>query len=110
MVKALREAIVTDAELKLARALEREKIKFVAQKRLRGKNRKHLLDFYFPSRLVVQIDGRTHKTNTRKFLDEVQNSDLQQLGYVVLRFENNEIYDNLSGVVTTIKILLKSLT
>ena len=110
MVKAFRKAIVTDAELKLAHALEKEKIKFATQKRIRGKNRRHLIDFFFPPRLVVQIDGRTHETETRKILDEVQNADLQLVGYTVLRFGNDEIYNNLAGVVTAIKMLLKSLT
>ena len=51
-------------------------------------------------RLVIEIDGGQHAMNTE--YDDRRTRFLKAQGYVVLRFWNNEVIDNLDGVLTRI--------
>ena len=51
-------------------------------------------------RLVIEIDGGQHAMNTE--YDDRRTRFLNAQGYVVLRFWNNEVIDNLNGVLTRI--------
>jgi len=50
--------------------------------------------------LIVEIDGGQH--NERREQDEQRTSWLNAQGYSVLRFWNNEVVENMDGVLTTI--------
>ena len=52
-------------------------------------------------RLLVELDGATHggEAETR---DAARTRKLEALGYVVIRFQNDEVYRNLDGVCDTI--------
>lgn len=60
-----------------------------------------ILDFYCPeARLVVEIDGGQHADNITG--DALRTDCLERRGLKVLRFWNNEVTDNIEGVLETI--------
>jgi very-short-patch-repair endonuclease len=50
-------------------------------------------------KLVIEVDGGQHSLNTS---DETRTRYLQADGYRVLRFWNNDVIENMSGVLSTI--------
>ncbi len=50
-------------------------------------------------RLIVEVDGATHSTTTEHRKDEIRTAAREAEGYRVLRFWNDDIYDNLPGVL-----------
>jgi very-short-patch-repair endonuclease len=57
--------------------------------------------------LVVELDGGQHAEQT-KARDERRDAVLQRAGYRVLRFWNNEVMENLEGVLMTIDSALRT--
>jgi very-short-patch-repair endonuclease len=49
--------------------------------------------------LVVELDGEQHATDKR---DVVRDRWLRDRGYGVLRFWNNDVFENIDGVLETI--------
>ena len=63
----------------------------------------YFVDFACRDRaLVIEIDGATHSTEQELWRDAKRSSELQQLGYSVMRFTNDAIYTNLDGVMETV--------
>lgn len=59
-----------------------------------------IVDFVcFEQKLIVEIDGGQHLESNK---DLERDAELNVLGFRVLRFWNNEIIDNLEGVLTVI--------
>ncbi len=54
------------------------------------------------SKLVVEVDGATHSTDEEQSYDAGREAFLNEQGYRVARFTNEEIYRNLDGVLQTI--------
>lgn len=52
-------------------------------------------------KLIIEIDGETHVSQTN--YDQDRTSILNQHGYTVLRFTNNEIMRNIEGVLIIIR-------
>ena len=52
--------------------------------------------------LIVELDGGHHGHDTVAEKDRFRTSDLEQRGYLVLRFWNHEVTSNLDGVCETI--------
>ena len=52
------------------------------------------------ARLVVELDGGQH--GERNTQDAKRTADLDARGYLVLRFWNNDVIDNIDGVLETI--------
>jgi very-short-patch-repair endonuclease len=50
-------------------------------------------------KLVIELDGGQHSGNTS---DEARTRYLEANGYRVLRFWNNEVYENMPGVLSAI--------
>lgn len=64
---------------------------------------KYIVDFYCPrKRLVIEIDGATHSTNREIINDSIRQKYLESLGLEVIRFTNNDIRENMSGVLSKI--------
>jgi len=64
----------------------------------------YIVDFYSPeSRLVIEVDGDSHYTETARQQDAQRDAYLQSLGLRVLRFTNQDINRNMAGVYETIK-------
>ena len=60
-----------------------------------------IVDFAcFESKLVVELDGAQHEEQAA--YDEFRASVINQKGYRMLRFWNNEVFENMDGVLATI--------
>ncbi|MBX7140788.1 MAG: class I tRNA ligase family protein [Chitinophagales bacterium] len=57
-------------------------------------------------KLIVELDGNDHKQN--KEYDHERTRELERLGYKVIRFWNDEVLKNLSGVLSKIRDELKA--
>jgi very-short-patch-repair endonuclease len=55
-------------------------------------------------KLVVEIDGGQHAESKK---DEIRTKYLQGLGYHVVRFWNDEVMDNIEGVVDTLASVIE---
>ena len=67
----------------------------------------YIVDFYCPSKkIVVEVDGSQHGEADTKDYDQTRKEYLNNLGYTVIRFWNNEINTNLPGVLDKIKEML----
>jgi adenine-specific DNA-methyltransferase len=54
------------------------------------------------ARLVIEVDGDTHGNDERERLDARRTEVLNRAGYRVIRFWNDEVFNNLDGVVEAI--------
>lgn len=54
------------------------------------------------ARLVIEIDGATHGSEDARAYDSRRTRFLEHDGWRVIRFQNTEVYDNLTGVLETI--------
>ena len=97
--RALRQAL-TPAESVLWRELRDHKLggyKFRRQQPVGP----FVADFCCPAaRVIVELDGDSHVA--REHQDAARTAYLDADGYVVLRFWNPEVYDNLDGVLEAI--------
>ncbi|MBD1823524.1 endonuclease domain-containing protein [Cyanobacteria bacterium FACHB-DQ100] len=66
-----------------------------------------IVDFYCPQhRLVIELDGEIHDRQVE--YDAARTEKLNQLGYRVIRFRNQEVMSNLSRVLQNIITEIKS--
>ncbi|MEH2567062.1 endonuclease domain-containing protein [Bradyrhizobium sp. AZCC 2289] len=90
----------TDAETVLWNRIRNRQIdgqKFVRQEPIGG----YICDFVCrDGRLIVEVDGGQHNESAA---DVVRDRRLNEEGYRVLRFWNNDVLGNLEGVLTTIQ-------
>jgi very-short-patch-repair endonuclease len=64
----------------------------------------YVLDFYCPQlRLAIEVDGGQHSEAAQRLRDGRRTAWLQQRGVTELRFWNNDITQNLFGVLERIK-------
>jgi very-short-patch-repair endonuclease len=54
------------------------------------------------AKFIVEIDGATHSTDEERQRDGARETFLQNRGYLVTRFGNDEVYRNIDGVLDTI--------
>jgi very-short-patch-repair endonuclease len=67
----------------------------------------YIVDFIsFEKKLIIEIDGGQHNESPGKQKDSQRTIWLESKGYRVLRFWNNEVLENLDGVLEKIKELL----
>ncbi|MGA7711729.1 MAG: DUF559 domain-containing protein [Rhizomicrobium sp.] len=70
--------------------------------------RSYILDFVEHNhRVVIELDGEQHGLPENSKLDVVRDRVLIGEGYIVMRFWNNEITENLDGVVEGILGVLR---
>ena len=90
----------TDAELKLwyhARRKQLQGMKFRRQVPIDN----YIADFVcFEKRLVIELDGGQHSDNIE--YDEYRTKIIEQQGFIVLRFWNNDVMNNIEGVLSEI--------
>lgn len=61
----------------------------------------YIVDFCCPERrLMIEVDGPTHEN--REEYDLTRQNRLNQLGYRVLRFKNEDVLLNIEGVLDTV--------
>ena len=67
-----------------------------------------LVDFAcFDERLIIEWDGGQHGETLRQRRDDERTAWLEANGYLVLRYWNNEVLENMDGVLTTIVAALR---
>ena len=97
-------AEMTDAEKLLWENLKTKKlgVKF---------RRQHIIDRFIPDfvclthKLIIEVDGEIHKF--RKEYDENRTVELNDLGYRVIRFTNEQVLTNIASVLDSISSTLK---
>jgi len=66
-----------------------------------------IVDFYCPKlKLVIEIDGASHYSENARNRDQQRTERLQGYGLNVIRFNNQEVLNNFTGVVTFIEGLI----
>ena len=69
-----------------------------------------IVDFYCTGkRLCIEIDGPYHNESIRQGLDRQRDEELEEHGFTVVRFKNNEVLFDLDRVLTDILKILQSL-
>lgn len=92
--------VLTNAEFKLW-CLIRNKELLGCKFRRQHVMGEYIVDFYCREvGLVIELDGEKHLTN--KQYDDIRTAFLESKGYQVLRFWNQEVYENIEGVVESI--------
>jgi very-short-patch-repair endonuclease len=63
----------------------------------------YIVDFAcHKNRLIVEIDGESHVSELAKHKDLKRTQFLKSQGYTVLRFWNNDVFENIDGMVDAI--------
>jgi very-short-patch-repair endonuclease len=92
----------TDVEKQLWQALRAHQLgghKFRRQHQISG----YCLDFACEAeKLAIELDGGQHNAPENIAHDAARTAALEQSGWRVLRFWNNEVMENIEGVVLTI--------
>jgi very-short-patch-repair endonuclease len=92
---------MTKAEIILWEKLRKNQlgVRFKAQHPIE----RFIADFYcHKAKLVIEVDGGIH--NSQKEYDLGREAELEKYGIKVLRFSNEEIFDNLDNVMEIIKL------
>ena len=64
----------------------------------------YIVDFLCPqSRLIIEVDGAYHAEPHQADLDELRTMRLQDMGYRMLRFTNDEVLDDIDSVLDKIQ-------
>src|SRR5512138_3676711 len=63
----------------------------------------YIVDFAcFDERLIIELDGGQHGEAEQQLRDDERTAWLKANGYLVLRYWNNEVLENMEGVLTAI--------
>lgn len=82
---------MTDAELKLWNELRAHRLMGLGFRRQFPVGR-YIADFACPEKkIIVEVDGSQHAEEKQSAVDAVRSAELEQDGWTVLRFWNNEI-------------------
>lgn len=77
--------------------------------------RQHIIDEFIvdfvciSKRMIVEVDGNYHHTKDQQEADELRTQILNDLGFKVIRFTNEEVIGNIDNVIKTISSQLASL-
>ncbi len=68
----------------------------------------YIVDFIcLEKKLIVELDGEQHGFGKHMLHDAKRDAWLEQRGYRVVRYWNDEVYNNLEGVLTELAIYLR---
>jgi very-short-patch-repair endonuclease len=116
--KGLKMKVINRAKLKNVRRLNRNKPtpwewklwQHIKQRQIRGHRfrrqvsiNNYVADFCCLSiKLVIELDGSGHLKPIQMKKDKDRDKEISELGFTIMRFWNNEIDDNLEGVLEQI--------
>jgi very-short-patch-repair endonuclease len=93
---------MTPAEKILWAAIRRKRLLGYQFKRQYGIEN-YILDFYCPPlKLAIEVDGDSHYSENAQRYDKMRTRELESWGIKIIRFTNNDVYENLDGVVEVI--------
>jgi very-short-patch-repair endonuclease len=96
----------TDAERKLWAHLRSRQLKG-AKFRRQHPIGPYIADFAcVEAKLIIELDGGGHDRDEQLHADEVRSAYLESCGYRVVRFWNNEVMENIDGVLEQIAELV----
>ena len=91
----------TEAEAKLWHRLRRKQLDGYRFRRQAPIGR-YIVDFFCPdAKLIVELDGGQHAA--QRDYDDRRTNWLESCGYKVLRFWNNDVFENIEGVLGEIE-------
>lgn len=100
---------MTDAEMKfwkIVRKRQIENIQFYRQRPIG----KYIVDFVSLShKIIIEIDGSQHFEEAHKIKDQHRDLYLNKIGFIVIRFNDNEVLTNIEGVREDLYKRIKSL-
>ena len=98
---------MTDAERLLWKHLRLKQIEGFKFRRQQPINR-YIVDFVCQEKmLIVEVDGGHHSEMDIERADAMRTKKLEECGYAVLRFWNNEVMGNIAGVLEVIRESLR---
>jgi very-short-patch-repair endonuclease len=69
----------------------------------------HFADFVCRERkVIVEVDGGTHSTEAEVVWDARRTADLEQLGFLVFRISNDDIYNNLDHTLDALLAFIEA--
>ena len=90
----------TPAEDRLWQGLRRKHVGGVRFRRQHIFDR-FIVDFYCPAaRLVIEVDGEVHEQQQE--YDALRTEFLESMGFRVIRFKNEDVFQNLDGVLEVV--------
>jgi very-short-patch-repair endonuclease len=64
----------------------------------------YIADFYcYELKLVLELDGYTHQFEEVQIKDDQKQSELENIGLTVIRFQDNEIFNDMNNVLREIE-------
>lgn len=101
--KSLRNAS-TYSEILLWNELKKKQILNVQFNRQRPIGN-YIADFYCAkAKLIIELDGITHHSEEQYDLDMIRQAELENMGYKVLRFSDEEVMNDRENVVREITV------
>lgn len=90
----------TEAEKKLWHHIRQRQINELKFRRQQNIDNKYIVDFVcLEKRLIIELDGGQHTEKT----DKARSDYLKNQGFEIIRFWNNEIFENMEGVLEVIR-------
>ncbi len=77
--------------------------------------RQHPIDFYVADfycrkvKLVIEVDGDIHFNDVNIMYDDSRSGELERFGIKVIRFKNDQVINNITQVITNIKLIINEL-
>ena len=69
----------------------------------------YIADFYCHKlKLIIEVDGAIHSSHENKKLDEIRQKNLEKLGLIVIRFNNEDVRNKIENVLRKINEFIKS--
>ncbi len=91
---------MTDAENKLWQVLRSHRLEAIHFRRQHAIGQ-YVVDFCAPrQKLIIELDGGQHLEQQE--YDAERSAYLESKGYRIVRFWNNDVFDNLDGIVSVI--------
>lgn len=94
---------MTEAEKMLWKFLRAGKLSGIKFKRQHSIGN-YIVDFYCArKKLIIEVDGEIHNDATQKEKDILRDENLKEMNFVVLRFTNSEVLNEIESVLNTIE-------
>jgi len=92
----------TSAEAALWKSLKGKQIEGLKFRRQHSIEN-YIVDFYCPElKLIIELDGEYHNNLIQENKDSQRTSRLEELGFIVIRFENKIVFENSQMVIDAI--------
>ena len=60
-------------------------------------------------KLIIEVDGEYHFTEVQQHEDELRSKRLNDMGFYILRFTNNDVLNNTNETILTIQKKLQTI-